>query len=117
MGIEQDRARLAEILKQHSVRRGAEFVLASGRRSNVYVDARVTTLRAAAMPLIGRLFLDKMREHGWRPAAVGGLTMGADRSCPKTFLLIIVVLGCYASHKSFLVFAHFIVISFSPIAR
>lgn len=53
-------------------------MLASGRRSNVYVDARVTTLRAEAMPLIGRLFLAKMKERGWKPAAVGGLTMGAD---------------------------------------
>ena len=53
-------------------------MLASGRRSNIYVDARTTTLRAEAMPLIGRLFLEKMDERGWRPAAVGGLTMGAD---------------------------------------
>lgn len=73
-----DREVLAEILRTYSVRRGEEFVLASGRRSDVYVDARVTTLRAEAMPLIGRLFLAKMHEHGWRPEAVGGLTMGAD---------------------------------------
>ena len=78
MSLEQDSQQLAEILKRVSVRRGEEFVLASGRRSNVYVDARVTTLRAEAMPLIGRLFLAKMNERGWQPAAVGGLTMGAD---------------------------------------
>ena len=78
MGIQQDREKLREILSQRSVRRGEEFVLASGRRSSVYVDARVTTLRAEAMPLIGRLFLAKMAERGWSPAAVGGLTMGAD---------------------------------------
>ena len=30
------------------------------------------------MPPIGRLFLAKMEERGWKPAAVGGLTMGAD---------------------------------------
>ncbi|MCP5113747.1 MAG: orotate phosphoribosyltransferase, partial [bacterium] len=78
MSLEQDREQLADILRRVSVRRGEEFVLASGRRSGVYVDARVTTLRAEAMPLIGRLFLAKMNERGWRPAAVGGLTMGAD---------------------------------------
>ncbi|MCP5112039.1 MAG: orotate phosphoribosyltransferase [bacterium] len=79
MSIQEDRKQLAEILRRVSVRRQEkEFVLASGRRSNVYVDARVTTLRAEAMPLIGRLFLDKISERGWRPAAVGGLTMGAD---------------------------------------
>ena len=53
-------------------------MLASGRRSNVYVDARTTTLRAEAMPLIGRLFLQKMDQRGWKPSAAGGLTMGAD---------------------------------------
>jgi len=77
-GTKEDRDQLAAILRRFSVRRGEEFVLASGRRSNVYVDARVTTLRAEAMPLIGKLFLLKMEERGWRPAAVGGLTMGAD---------------------------------------
>lgn len=78
MGLDKDRERLLGILRESSVRRGEEFVLASGRRSNVYVDARMTTLRAEAMPLIGRLILAKMRERGWQPAAVGGLTMGAD---------------------------------------
>lgn len=73
-----DRSRLVEILRKHSVRRGEEFILASGQRSDVYVDARTTTLRAEAMPLIGRLFLRKMADRDWRPRAVGGLTMGAD---------------------------------------
>jgi orotate phosphoribosyltransferase len=76
--LTQDREALARILRTHSVRRGGEFKLASGRISNVYCDARVTTCRAEAMPLIGRLFLAKMAEQSWRPAAVGGLTMGAD---------------------------------------
>lgn len=74
----QDKQRLAALLREFSVRRGEEFVLASGQRSSVYVDARTTTLRAEAMPLIGRLFLRKMADRGWRPRAVGGLTMGAD---------------------------------------
>jgi orotate phosphoribosyltransferase len=69
--------RLLEILRRKSVLRG-EFTLASGKKSNVYVDARLTTLHAPAMPLIGEAFLRKMRERGWLPDAVGGLTMGAD---------------------------------------
>jgi orotate phosphoribosyltransferase len=72
------RDRLRQILSTISVRRGQEFVLASGRRSTVYCDARLTTCRAEAMPLIGRLMLEKMRERGWQPAAVGGMTLGAD---------------------------------------
>ncbi len=78
MSLDQDRERLRRILVDISVRRGEEFVLASGRRSSVYVDARLTTCRAEAMPLIGGLFLAKIAERGWRPAAVGGLTLGAD---------------------------------------
>ncbi len=78
MSLMDDRARLRKILSTLSVRRGGEFTLASGRKSNVYVDARITTCRAEAMPLIGRLFLATMRERGWRPAAVGGMSIGAD---------------------------------------
>lgn len=78
MSLEADRERLRRMLASISVHRGQEFVLASGRRSTVYVDARLTTCRAEAMPLIGRQFLAKMRERGWRPAAVGGMTLGAD---------------------------------------
>ena len=31
-----------------------------------------------AMPLIGRLFLDKMEQRGWEARAIGGLSLGAD---------------------------------------
>lgn len=72
-----DRERLKKILRRYSVLRG-EFVLASGKRSNVYVDCRLTTLRGEAMPLVGRSVLSRIRARGWVPQAVGGLTMGAD---------------------------------------
>lgn len=77
MSLDQDRSQLREILNRLSIRRG-DFVLASGQRSNIYVDARVTTCHARAMPLIGRLMLGKMAERGWKPKAVGGMTLGAD---------------------------------------
>jgi orotate phosphoribosyltransferase len=78
MSLAEDRDKLAQILRTRSVRRGGEYRLASGRISDVYCDARVTTCRAEAMPLIGRLYLAKMADRGWKPKAVGGLTMGAD---------------------------------------
>jgi orotate phosphoribosyltransferase len=78
MNLEDDRRRLAAILSRFSVRRGQEFTLASGRKSDVYCDARVATCRAEAIPLVGRLFLAKMAARGWQPKAVGGLTLGAD---------------------------------------
>lgn len=73
----QDNERLKQLLKQYSVHYG-DFVLASGKKSNVYVDCRLTTLRAEAMPLIGRAILARIAERGWNADLVGGLTMGAD---------------------------------------
>lgn len=73
----EERLKLRQILLQHSVLKG-DFVLASGKSSNLYVDCRLTTLRGEAMRLIGRLMLGLFRARGWQPQAVGGLTMGAD---------------------------------------
>ena len=68
---------LRSILLRESVRFG-NFTLSSGKVSDVYVDGKLTTLAAEAMPLIGRAFIRKMKEQGWLPEAVGGLTVGAD---------------------------------------
>jgi orotate phosphoribosyltransferase len=73
----EDRESLRDLLSRWSVRRG-QFTLASGRTSDIYIDGKLTTLRAQAMPLVGRLFLHKIAENGWTPRAVGGLTLGAD---------------------------------------
>jgi orotate phosphoribosyltransferase len=72
-----DAAALDRLLLARSVRRG-HFVLASGRTSEFYVDARLTTMSAEGLILIGRLGLAALRGAGWAPSAVGGLTMGAD---------------------------------------
>jgi orotate phosphoribosyltransferase len=72
-----DREQLLQLLKSRSVHRG-EFVLSSGRRSSFYVDARLTTMSAEGLVLVGRLGLDAIRARGWNPTAVGGLTLGAD---------------------------------------
>lgn len=71
------RGRLLAMLRELSVRRG-DFLLVSGQRSNVYIDAKLTTCKAAAMPLVGRAFLETMRGRNWSPAAVGGMSVGAD---------------------------------------
>jgi len=68
---------LRQLLLDRSVRRG-DFVLASGARSSYYIDARLTTMSAQGLVLIGGLGLKTIRAAGWKPAAVGGLTMGAD---------------------------------------
>jgi orotate phosphoribosyltransferase len=73
----KDEESLRRLLLERSVRRG-DFVLASGRRSSYYIDCRLATMSAEGMVLIGRMGWDAIQEAGWNPAAVGGLTMGAD---------------------------------------
>jgi orotate phosphoribosyltransferase len=72
-----DTERLTQLLISRSIRWG-EFVLASGKRSNLYVDARLTTMSPEGMVLIGKLGLESIRAQNWNPDAVGGLTLGAD---------------------------------------
>jgi orotate phosphoribosyltransferase len=65
------------MLLERSVERG-EFVLSSGRRSSYYIDCRRSTMSAEGMVLIGRMGWVAIQRAGWRPATVGGLTLGAD---------------------------------------
>jgi len=72
-----DNRRLRELLLERSVSRG-EFVLASGRRSSFYIDARRTTMSGEGLAVIGALGLARLRVRDWRPQTIGGLTLGAD---------------------------------------
>jgi orotate phosphoribosyltransferase len=72
-----DHERLVRMLAERSARRG-KFTLASGRESTLYIDARQTTMTPDGQKLVGALGLAAIRDAGWMPAAVGGLTMGAD---------------------------------------
>lgn len=72
-----DQESLAALLRERSVSFG-DFRLASGKRSRYYIDARKTTMSAPGQLLVGRLGLAAIRAAGWAPAAVGGLTLGAD---------------------------------------
>ncbi len=71
------RQELLELLARKSFRLG-EFKLSSGGTSDYYIDCRTTTLDARGAQLTGQVFLEEIREQGWEPAAIGGLTMGAD---------------------------------------
>src|SRR5215471_7855297 len=58
-----------------------DFTLASGKKSDYYIDCRTTTLHAEGGRLSGLVLYDLIREHIPNPErieAVGGLTMGAD---------------------------------------
>jgi len=72
-----DAEQLRRLLLERSVRRG-DFTLASGQRSSYYIDCRLTTMSAEGQVLIGQLGVAAIAAAGWRPQAIGGLTMGAD---------------------------------------
>ena len=55
-----------------------DFTLASGKKSDYYIDCRTTTLHAEGGRLSGLVFYDLIRERMPQAEAVGGLTMGAD---------------------------------------
>lgn len=69
--------RLRTLLLERSVRTG-DFRLSSGRRSSFYIDARATTMSGEGQVVIGELGLARLAARGWRPQAIGGLTLGAD---------------------------------------
>jgi orotate phosphoribosyltransferase len=68
---------LLKMLARLSFRLG-EFKLSSGASSDYYIDCRTTTLTGEGGRLTGLAVLDLIRQHGLRPRAVGGLTLGAD---------------------------------------
>jgi orotate phosphoribosyltransferase len=71
------RQKLLSTLAHKSFRLG-EFKLSSGATSDYYIDCRTTTLDAQGSRLTGEVFLEEIRQRGWKPQAIGGLTMGAD---------------------------------------
>lgn len=71
------RQQLIKLLAERSVQRG-RFTLASGKPSDIYVDARITTMSPEGLALIGPLAIEAVRDAGWMLDAVGGLTLGAD---------------------------------------
>lgn len=72
-----DHQTLLALLANRSAKRG-DFVLASGRRSNLYIDCRLTAMSPEGQLLIGRVGLKALAEQKWDADSVGGLTLGAD---------------------------------------
>ena len=75
--MHSSRQDLLRLLAYKSFRLG-EFKLSSGGTSDYYIDCRTTTLDAKGARLTGDVFTDEIRQRGWKPQAIGGLTMGAD---------------------------------------
>ena len=75
--MDSARQKLLSTLAHKSFRLG-EFKLSSGGTSDYYIDCRTTTLDAKGSKLTGEVFTEEIRRQGWKPRAIGGLTMGAD---------------------------------------
>jgi len=71
------RQQLLTTLAHRSFRLG-EFKLSSGGTSDYYIDCRATTLDSKGSRLTGEVFLEEIRQRGWKARGIGGLTMGAD---------------------------------------
>jgi orotate phosphoribosyltransferase len=75
------KSELLTALVEKSVRRG-RFTLASGIESDLYIEARLTTLDPRCAELIGaagwEIVSRAAAEMGVRVDSIGGLTMGAD---------------------------------------
>ena len=71
------KAALLDIIATNSFKLG-DFLLASGARSDYYIDCRITTLHAEGGRLSGLVLYELIREFIPQAEAVGGLTMGAD---------------------------------------
>jgi len=71
------REQLLSLIATKSFKLG-QFRLSSGGTSDYYVDCRTTTLDAQGARLVGEVFLHEIRQQGWKPQAIGGMTLGAD---------------------------------------
>ena len=75
--MENTRQQLLSLLASLSFKLG-HFKLSSGGTTDYYIDCRLTTLSAEGARLTARIVLDEIERQGWRPQAIGGMTLGAD---------------------------------------
>jgi orotate phosphoribosyltransferase len=68
---------LIGLVESRALKRGT-FRLASGREASFYLDAKQVVLDAHGSMLVGRAILERLRSLGPLPAAVGGMSIGAD---------------------------------------
>jgi len=68
---------LIGLVDAKALKRGT-FRLASGREASFYLDAKQVVLDAHGAMLVGRAILERLRSLGPLPAAVGGMSIGAD---------------------------------------
>jgi len=73
---ELSKKNLIRIIKEKSLKTNVNLVLTSGKTSNYYIDAKMTTLDPMGASILGRLILDVIKPY--KIDAIGGYTLGAD---------------------------------------
>ena len=71
-----DKQALVELIREKALKFG-DFTLASGKKAKYYLDGKQVTLDPAGSQLVGEGILELLAE-GELPAAVGGMSIGAD---------------------------------------
>lgn len=74
--MKSERDQLIDWLKLYSLKFGEEFILASGQKSNVYVDVKKTAFHHRANKLLAKLLCEKMIEKFSPVNAVAGVVLG-----------------------------------------
>lgn len=69
------RTRLRDIIRDHSLLQGGDFVLSSGRRSALFFDMKMTMLDPEGSALIAEAVLDLI--EGEEAEFIGGIELGA----------------------------------------
>ena len=72
-----DRDSLIALFRQKALKFG-QFTLASGKQASYYLDGKQVTLDACGARLVAEGILDLLAAAGPLPAAVGGMSIGAD---------------------------------------
>jgi len=71
------RSELLHLMRAKSLFLG-EIVLSSGKKSNYYLDCKLTTLDPQGAFLTGHVLLEILQKNGIKADAIGGMSMGAD---------------------------------------
>jgi orotate phosphoribosyltransferase len=87
--MQTDRERLRQLIEQKCLIVSSDFTLSTGVQSSFYFDCKVATLNGECASLIAQEVLREIEEFPTRPAAIGGLTIGAD------FIVATVVMKAY----------------------
>jgi orotate phosphoribosyltransferase len=84
--FEVHRQRLLTLLREKAYEK-RDVILASGRRSNFYIDCRRVVMTAEGHFLVGWLLCRLIQDTCPEVVAVGGMTLGADPLCSAASLM------------------------------